>query len=311
VHVKPFKLIDEAYSRRKNRWVLTSAILVAAATLAALLYKPMLSYGGLETPCTYVSDLVATNPLSSDLASTSDDHHRCIKTAVKGTFPNLNAAVTLTDENLNDAALKAGTNVFTAAGSGASSAIMLSSATPVLSLNETDAATANRLWDFVVSGESLLCRAAANDASSAGNWCAIDRTGTTVDTVNLLGTSIQTNGVSITATTTTATGTLTGCTTAPTTTVRWVRIGNIVTGHLDQQTCTSNTTAFTITGAVPSGYQPARTVDVAAVLSNNGSATLCPLEFANGSQTITGNCTFTGSGTKGISVPINFSYIAN
>lgn len=54
----------------------------------------------LET-VTYISDLVATNPLGSDLAATADDHCRIIKSAIKNTFPNINGAVNATDEELN------------------------------------------------------------------------------------------------------------------------------------------------------------------------------------------------------------------
>lgn len=55
---------------------------------------------GLEI-ATYISDLVATNPLSSDLASTGDDHMRLIKSAIKTTFPNIAGAVTPTHTELN------------------------------------------------------------------------------------------------------------------------------------------------------------------------------------------------------------------
>lgn len=56
---------------------------------------------GLET-ATYISDLVSTNPVgASDLASTSDDHLRLIKSAVKTTFPNISGAVTSTHTELS------------------------------------------------------------------------------------------------------------------------------------------------------------------------------------------------------------------
>lgn len=73
---------------------------------------PFLAVAGLES-ITYISDLVVTNPLSTDPAHQGDDHLRGIKTAVKNTFPNINAAITLTDENINDAALKSASNTFT------------------------------------------------------------------------------------------------------------------------------------------------------------------------------------------------------
>lgn len=50
---------------------------------------------------TYISDLVVTNPLSSDLAATADDHLRLIKSTIKTTFPNVNGAITATDEEIN------------------------------------------------------------------------------------------------------------------------------------------------------------------------------------------------------------------
>lgn len=61
---------------------------------------PFLAIAGLES-VTYISDLVVTNPLSSDPAHQGDDHLRAIKTGIKNTFPNINAAVNPTDEELN------------------------------------------------------------------------------------------------------------------------------------------------------------------------------------------------------------------
>lgn len=55
---------------------------------------------GLETG-TYISDLVATNPTSSDPKSQGDDHLRLIKSTVKATFPNVSNAVTPTHTELN------------------------------------------------------------------------------------------------------------------------------------------------------------------------------------------------------------------
>lgn len=55
---------------------------------------------GLETG-TYISDLVATNPVSSDPKSQGDDHLRLIKSTVKTTFPNVSGEVTPTHTELN------------------------------------------------------------------------------------------------------------------------------------------------------------------------------------------------------------------
>jgi hypothetical protein len=61
---------------------------------------PLTVYAGLET-ATYIDGLVSTNPLATDPAHQGDDHLRLLKSTVKATFPNINAAVTPTDEVLN------------------------------------------------------------------------------------------------------------------------------------------------------------------------------------------------------------------
>lgn len=55
---------------------------------------------GLETT-TYINGLVASNPAGGDDRSQGDDHIRLIKSAIKNTFPNIDGAMTLTDEVIN------------------------------------------------------------------------------------------------------------------------------------------------------------------------------------------------------------------
>lgn len=55
---------------------------------------------GLETG-TYISDLVVTNPTSSDPKSAGDDHLRLLKSTIKTTFPNITGAMTKTHTELN------------------------------------------------------------------------------------------------------------------------------------------------------------------------------------------------------------------
>jgi len=58
---------------------------------------------GLETitATSYISDLVATYPTGTDDRSTSDDHHRAIKLALKNSLPNIDGPVNSTDTELN------------------------------------------------------------------------------------------------------------------------------------------------------------------------------------------------------------------
>ena len=57
---------------------------------------------------TYINDLNAANPASTDGLSQADDHFRLIKGAVKATFPNVTGAVTATHTALNAASTFAG-----------------------------------------------------------------------------------------------------------------------------------------------------------------------------------------------------------
>lgn len=55
---------------------------------------------GLESG-TYISDLVVTNPTGSDQRYTADDHIRLIKSVLKNTFPNVDGAVTASEDLIN------------------------------------------------------------------------------------------------------------------------------------------------------------------------------------------------------------------
>lgn len=50
----------------------------------------------------FISQLNAANPLSTDTVSQADDHLRLIKNVLKNTFPNLSAPVTATPDQLNN-----------------------------------------------------------------------------------------------------------------------------------------------------------------------------------------------------------------
>jgi hypothetical protein len=75
-------------------------IIRRVAALVVGLGLGVAALAGLET-VTHISDLNASWPLGSDLASTSDDHIRNIKTALKTDFPNITGPVTVTQAQLN------------------------------------------------------------------------------------------------------------------------------------------------------------------------------------------------------------------
>lgn len=61
---------------------------------------------GLES-ATYISQLVATNPTSTDPKSQGDDHIRLVKSTLQNTFPNITGAVTVTQSDINSVTGKA------------------------------------------------------------------------------------------------------------------------------------------------------------------------------------------------------------
>lgn len=75
--------------------------------------------------------------------------------------------------------------------------VTVSQGSPAYRLNESDAAANNRLWDQIAIGEQLLLRAVNDAGTVASPWATVDRTGTTIDTVNLQATTVQVNGVNV------------------------------------------------------------------------------------------------------------------
>lgn len=67
---------------------------------------------GLETG-TYIDSLNPSNPAATDALSQADEHLRLLKSTIKATFPNVDAAVTATPTDLNTktALISDGTNV--------------------------------------------------------------------------------------------------------------------------------------------------------------------------------------------------------
>lgn len=49
----------------------------------------------------YISQLVTSNPLSTDTVAQADDHIRLIKSVLKSSFPNVSGTVTATQDQLN------------------------------------------------------------------------------------------------------------------------------------------------------------------------------------------------------------------
>jgi hypothetical protein len=159
--------------------------------------------------------------------------------------------------------------------------VRLTSASPTHVWTESDATADNQSWRIRVNGEALGWYA-VNDAFGAENaFITVQRTGTTIDSVDIAGTAVTANGVGV-ATETSGTFTATfddACTTSPTLTFDYVKTGSQVTVIETAQTgmgCTGDSTSFATTGApIPAALRPTASTTVrfrgSGSLVNNGA----------------------------------------
>lgn len=139
---------------------------------------------------------------------------------------------------------------------------------------------------------------------------------------SVTGTSITGKGLTANAQvdmapdTGTFTATLTGCTTAPTGTARWAKIGNLVLLQLPAITGTSNSTGCTFTGvpseiwttasgasnqSIPFIVDNSVTTNGAVSVGNSGT-----VQFYKGASETTAS--FTAAGTKGLNASVTVAY---
>lgn len=90
------------------------------------------------------------------------------------------------------------TVLFTRAGDGqATTPIDVASALPQINLRETDAAANNRIWGFSASAEAFRARIVNDAGSVSTDWLQVDRTGTTVDTINFSNGTLQYGAIEV------------------------------------------------------------------------------------------------------------------
>jgi len=133
-----------------------------------------------------------------------------------------------------------------------------STTNPTIEFDMQDATADNRRWRMGPQAETFICSALNDAGSQIANWCEVQRTAQVIDSVNLKGAEIQINGTSLVQSGS-YTGAVTGCTTDPAPVIFWTRIGDATNAVVSLQipvfNCTSNTTAFTVTGA-PAALTP-------------------------------------------------------
>lgn len=217
-----------------------------------------------------------------------------------------------------------------------------------LRLKDSTAALDEKIWAIRSSVGKLEIFTVTDAGAGIANVLTLDRTGVVVDSftvtaplINLTGqvptielghasdTTLSRSAAGVlavegvpvpTSEFGTYIGTLTGCTTSPTGTVRYSRVGKTVTIFLPAMTGTSNSNACTITGSLPVSCRPTSVallpLIVGALLDAGFGVDFCfVLMDANGvinlgiKPSIT---SFTPSGVKGIPTSgVSFSYLIN
>ncbi len=208
--------------------------------------------------------------------------------------------------------------------------LTLNAAAPFIDLIESDASANNGVWRIQVNSEQLTIQLGNDALSSFTNILTIDRTLNVVDTIDLLPTTLNYNGLLLGISTGSFTGTLTGYAVNPTGTVRFIRQAIdstrfLVTMWIEAAiTGTSNAITCTMTG-LPAAVTPT-TDDLGTAITlfvNNArnslarcrvrSTNIITFEFPNNDwQAGLGQWAagvFESSGTKGLPIGWTFTYI--
>lgn len=192
--------------------------------------------------------------------------------------------------------------------------LTLTAANPFIDLIESDAAANNGVWRIGVNGEQLTIQVGNDALSSFTDVLTIDRTANTVDTIDLLPTTLLHNTLPLGTITSTFVATWLGFTTSPTTTYTYTKVGNIVTVRAGANlSATSNTTTLTAAVAtIPVAIRPAANTNGWARVTDNGTTTAGVISFnSDGSIGFSPQAAatlFTASGTKGFIGLSSFTY---
>ena len=145
----------------------------------------------LET-ATYISGLVAANPLSSDPKSQGDDHLRLIKITLLNTFPNISGAVIATHTELNyvsgvTSGIQSQLNAITAQLSGVSIALhQVTAATSTATIGNANNAI-NWNWSLKsAAGKGLSVSESSASTSGSGSQDLVSISTVTGSTANPL-----------------------------------------------------------------------------------------------------------------------------
>lgn len=173
---------------------------------------------------------------------------------------NPQSATAVSGVAFSDFARLSQSNTFTAAPSfGVGGApLYMSSVLPVIIWDESDAASSNRRWTAYASGESFALATIADSSGAGSEFIRVERTGTTVDSINLVATSVQANGVAVLTSSSSLNASNLSSGTVPDARVASSSVTQHLTGGLALQLTTRNIsgktgTTKTLSTSAPSG----------------------------------------------------------
>lgn len=144
------------------------------------------------------TDAAANNRLWDAIATGEDFHFRALTDALVATnWMSVTRTAGVVDliTLASTAVTVTGQATFTNNGPGI--IIDRTAGAPSIRINEGAAAANNRLWDEVATGEALLFRAINDAVSVFTTWMQVDRTGTTIDTINFPNGVLQYAGLEV------------------------------------------------------------------------------------------------------------------
>lgn len=86
--------------------------------------------------------------------------------------------------------------VLNASGVGSSAALQLTSKTPTIQINSTNATANQGVWEIAATNE-LEFRTRTDTLGTGATWLTVKRSGTTVSSINFVSTSFTVNGISL------------------------------------------------------------------------------------------------------------------
>jgi len=186
----------------------------------------------------------------------------------------------------------------------------------LLTLRESDGGANAKSWSVNTSTTQLSLSLDTDAGVNTTFPLIFTRSGTTATQIDLAATALKVNTIDVTPSQGTFSLTLsTGCTTTPSVTATYQKVGQMVTMHIPFVTCTSNSSQFQFSG-IPAAIRPSTATGAVAMancLDNTTNANNCSIRVnTSGTADMLFNdqsASWTTSGTKALDKSAIFTYL--